>query len=94
MFQTVFFTTIRTIAIPYVAYRILSSGFVAESNALLIVCIGLTITVALSLLFQILRLFTNIILLKPQSAFQRFVTILIELASVAGFWYYYIVNFS
>jgi hypothetical protein len=93
MSTTIFFTTLRVIALPYVAFRLLANSFLDEKNAFLVVCIALTITIVFSIFLQILKLFSNIIFLKPQSAFTRFLVIAIEVSSMFGFWYYYFVNY-
>lgn len=94
MFEKIFFTVLRSIAIPYVFFLILSQGFLEEDIAWLAVSIALTFSVALSLLWQVFMLIPKAVLLKGRKIIYTFLVMAIEIASVVGFWYYYFSEYA
>jgi len=93
MFTTIFTAVIRCLAIPVVAYMALQSPF-GDKAAFLIVTIALTVTNILSIIWQLFKILPNLVLLRGGRIIRSFVRIFIEVASIIGFWLYYLSNFN
>lgn len=92
MFTTLFVSILKSVAIPIVAFIILQPIF-GDRASFLIVTITLTVTNVLSIIWQLLKILPNLVLLKGGKIIRLILTIFIEVASVVGFWLYYLANF-
>jgi hypothetical protein len=89
MFDVLFKTILRSIAIPLVVILVLKSSVLGEKDAVLAVCLTLTIVTAFSLFWNLLKVIPNTLLFRGMMIIKIFVTMSIEIVSVIGFWIYY-----
>lgn len=94
MFIRVFFTILKSIALPIVAFIALRSSVVGEQGAFLAVTIALTIINIVSVLFGLVKILPNALLLRGGAVIGIILSILIEVSSVAGFWLYYLAKYN
>lgn len=93
MFSTIFSAILRCIAIPIVAYLALQPA-IGDKGAFLTVTIALTVTNILSIIWQVIKILPNLVLLRGGRIIRSFIRIFIEVASIIGFWLYYLANFN
>lgn len=93
MYETVFSTILRSVAIPIIFFFILENTFLSEEQSFLAVTITLTLLTVISLFFQILSILPKLMLLKGKKLVRLSVRIFIEILALFGFWYYYLLNF-
>lgn len=93
MFGTVFNSILRCVAIPIVSFILLQKIF-EPKEALLIVAIALTLTNILSIIWQLIKAIPNLVLLRAGSLIKIFIRIFFEVASIIGFWAYYLMNYN
>jgi hypothetical protein len=89
MFNVIFYTVLRTIAIPIVLILILQNSFLGPKGAILAVTLSLTIVNILSIIWQVFKLLGNTMLLKGGRVLKLSVRILIEVITTLGFWIYF-----
>lgn len=89
---TIFTAVLRCIAIPIVGYLALQPA-IGEKTAFLAVTIALTVTNILSIIWQVIKIFPNLVFLRTGRIIRSFISIFIEVASIIGFWLYYLANF-
>lgn len=94
MLTKLFFTILRSVAIPLVAYFGLKSSFLGESGAFLAVTIALSVINVFSILFGIVKILPNALLLRGTRVITIILSIIIELGSIIGFWVYYFLVFN
>jgi len=94
MLIRIFFTVLRSIAIPIVAYLALKSSFLGESGAFLAVTIAATGINVVSILFGIVKILPNALLLRGMKVIGIILSIIIEVGSIIGFWLYYFMVFN
>jgi hypothetical protein len=93
MFTAIFAAILRCVAVPVVAFLALQP-IVGDKAAFLVVTIALTVTNILSIIWQVLKILPNMVFLRGWKIFKSIVTIFIELASIIGFWLYYLANYN
>lgn len=93
MFSTIFSAVLRCVAIPVVAFLLLQPGL-GDKPAFLAVTIALTVTNVLSIIWQAIKILPNLVLLRGGRIIRSFIRIFIEVASIIGFWLYYLANFN
>jgi riboflavin transporter FmnP len=89
MFDVLFKTILRSIAIPLVVILVLKSSALGEKNAVLAVSLTLTIVTVFSLIWNLLKVIPNTLLFRGMTIIKIFVAMSIEVVSVIGFWVYY-----
>lgn len=94
LWGSIFFTVLRSVAIPIAAVYLLSKTALGEEGALIAVGLALLVTNALAILWNIIKLLTNAILLKPGHVFRILIVIGIQIISVALIWVYYLSNYT
>ncbi len=94
MFIRLFFTIVRSIAIPIVAFLMLRNSFLGEAGAFLVVTIAASIINAVSILFGIVKILPNALLLRGTRVLSLILSIVIEIASVVGFWLFYLTKYN
>lgn len=94
MFSTLFFTLLKSIAIPIVVIMLLQSTMLGEKGAFLAVTIALSLYTVFSVLMKLLRIMGNTITLRGKRVIILALTIIIEIASVIGFWLTYTSRFA
>jgi len=92
MFTTIFASILRCVAIPVVAYLALQPA-IGYKAAFLTITIALTVTNILSIIWQMFKILPNLVLLRGGRIIRSFIRIFIEVASIIGFWLYYLGNF-
>ncbi len=94
MLIRIFFTVLRSIAIPIVAYLALRTSFLGDAGAFLAVSIAATVINIVSILFGVVKILPNALLLRGMKVVGIILSIIIEVASIAGFWLYYFIKFN
>lgn len=94
MFEKIFATVLRSIVIPYILFLLLKETFLDEDIAWLAISLTLSITVAISLLWQSISLLPKLMLLRGKKFILTLLAMSIEIASVVGFWYYYFLQYN
>jgi len=89
MISVIFFTVLRTLALPIVVILILKESFLGLDGAFLGVVIAITISNIISLGWKVLKIIGNTVLLRGKSVIILILKIAIEILSTAGFWAYY-----
>ena len=92
MFNVIFYTVLRTLAIPIVIILILQNSFLGPKGAFLAVTLSLTIVNIFSIFWQTFKVLGNTMLLKGGRVLRLTVRILIELVTTLGFWIYFFSN--
>lgn len=87
---SLFFTILRSVAIPAIAILLLRSSFLGEQGATLAVTISLTVVNFFLILWQVIKIIPNIVLLRAAHLVKLLIEIAIEIASVIGFWIYFL----
>ena len=93
MFVTIFSAVIRCLAIPIVAFLFLQPSL-GDKAAFLVVTIALSVTNILSVIWQLLNILPNLVLLRGGKIIKSSIRIFIEIASIIGFWLYYLMNYN
>jgi len=94
MVSDLFFTILRSVAIPYVAFILLKGTALGEQGSLLAVGIALTIVNIFSVIFNIIKIIPNTLLLRGNAVLGIILRIIIQLGSVLVIWYYYLSKFT
>lgn len=84
MLTSLFFTILRTVAIPYVTILFLSNSL-GEKNAWMAVTIVVVIVTIISIIFQALKILGNTVVLRGGRVIQLIITIIIEIIAAVGF---------
>jgi len=91
MLVKIFFTILRSVAIPVVAFIGLRNSFLGESGAFLAVAIAVTLINIVSILFGLIKILPNAFLLRGTRVIGLIFSIVIEIVSIIGFWLYYFI---
>lgn len=94
MSDLLFTLVLKNIALPIVFFLILKSSILDDENSFLAVVLTLTIVNIIQVLLQSIRILTNSMMMKGRKVTRLLITIIIELVSVLGFWYYYLAKFN
>ena len=94
MLVRIFFTILRSVAIPIVAFIALRNSFIGESGAFLAVTIAVTLVNIISVLIGIIKILPNALLLRGVKVIGLILSIFIEIASTFGFWIYYLTKYN
>lgn len=93
MFMTIFFSIIRCLVIPLVAFYALQPSL-GDKAAFLVVTIALTVTNILSIIWLAIKILPNMVLLRGGKIFKSIIRIVIEVTCIIGFWIYYLTTFQ
>ncbi len=85
MLTSLFFTILRTVAIPYVTILFLSNTALGPQNAFLAVTIVVVIVTIISVIWQSIKLMGNTVVLRAGRVMELLLTIIIEIIAAAGF---------
>lgn len=85
MLTSLFFTILRTIAIPYVTILFLSGTALGEKNAWMAVTIVVVIVTIISVIWQAVKILGNTVFLKGGRVLTLIITIVIEIIAAVGF---------
>lgn len=85
MFTSLFFTLLRTVAIPYVTILILGNTALGPQNAFLAVTIVVVIVTIISVIWQSIKIMGNTVVLRAGRVMELLLTIIIEIIAAAGF---------
>jgi len=85
MLTSLFFTILRTVAIPYVTILFLSQTALGEKNAFLAVTIVVVIVTIISVIWQSIKIMGNTFVLRGGRVLTLLITIIIEIVAAAGF---------
>ncbi len=91
---SLFFTILRSVAIPYVSYMFLKNTALGDEGALLAVGIALTISNVMAIIWNLIKIVPNTILLRGHAIIGIFLKIAIQVLSAGYLWYYYAKNFT
>jgi hypothetical protein len=94
MFTTIFWTILRSIAVPYVAFLILRDTPLGLEGTVLAIAIALSIVTIISLLFSAIKIFGNAILLRGEAVLSLIIKTAIQVGAVLFIWGYYLSEFS
>lgn len=94
MFEKIFTTVLRSAVIPYIFFLFLKEAFLDEDVAWLAVSLTLSITVAISFLWQAISLLPKLMLLRGNKFILTLLAMGIEVGSVVVFWYYYFLEYA
>lgn len=94
MITGLFFTILRSVAIPYVAYILLRESALEEKGAILAIAIALVITNGIAIIWNIIKIIPNTVLLRSNTVLKLTLDIGIQLASVGFVWYVYLSRYT
>lgn len=89
-----FFTILRSVAIPFVAYLFLKETPLGEQGAVLAIGVATLITSLVSIFWNIIKIIPNTILLRGNSVLLLIMRIGVQVISVAFIWAYYAYKFT
>lgn len=90
MYQRLFNSLIKYMAPPIVGLVVLQQTPLGQKNALLLVCIFLTISIIPLSLWLGLRILPNLLLIKAKRAAFLIMEIVVAFCTMVGFWLMYI----
>ncbi|MEP7104059.1 MAG: hypothetical protein ABI721_05105 [Candidatus Dojkabacteria bacterium] len=85
MLTSLFFTILRTVAIPYVAIIFLSQTALGEKGAFIAVTVTVVLVTIIALIWQVLQILGNTVVLRGGKVFTLIITIIIEIIAAVGF---------
>ncbi len=94
MFEVLFFTFLRSIAVPIVAFLLLRETYLGEAGSFLAITIALTLVNVFVIISQIIKIFPTILLLHTERVIGLILSIIIEIICIITFWSYYLINYS
>lgn len=90
MLNTLFWTILRSVAIPIIAVYLLRETFLGEEGALIAVGLALTITNIIGVAWNLVKIVGNTFLLKPIQVLRLVLVIGIQVAAPIILWFYYL----
>lgn len=94
MMMSLFWTILRSIAIPYVAILILSETALGEKGAILAVGIALLIVTIVSIGWNVLKIVGNTILLRGNTVLVLILSVVIQIAALFVIWGHYLSEYT
>lgn len=94
MFTTIFWTVLRSVAVPYVAFIILRDTPLGLQGSVLAIAIALSVVTLVSLFLSALKIFANTILLRGEAILTLIIKSAIQIGAVLYIWGYYLSEFS
>jgi hypothetical protein len=94
MYQSLFWTALRSIAIPYVAFLLLQDTPLGEKGAILAIAIALAFVTVVTFGMTLLKILGNTLMLRGNAIIGLILSVVIQLIALGYIWFYYADNFT